>query len=183
MKTNSSILLSQLKAITQANILHANEFKSLDLKILNSKTSDNSWSILECLEHLNRYDAFYLPAIETHLANNTSGAAPFFNNGFVGGYLVNSIIPNDKSKKIKTFDAMNPSGSNLTTAAIDIFIEGQNKLLKQLEEAAGKNLNKAGIPVTFTKLITLKLGDALRFMVYHNQRHIQQAQKIAAATA
>lgn len=175
MTTNSNQLLEELCAIIHSNIKFAKNFKELDINILNRKPSVNAWSILECLEHLNRYAAFYLPEIEKHLNGNDTNAARVFKSGFIGNYLVKMVIPGKNSKKMKTFSDMNPSGSSLKTDVVDAFIASQLTLLKQLEKAKNLNINKAGIPVTFTALIKLKLGDALRFMVYHNQRHVEQA--------
>lgn len=182
MKADTCKLISELESITGNNIKTAEGFKNLTLEQLNKKPSETGWSILECLEHLNRYDAFYLPAIQNHLNKFSSVSISSFKSGLIGNYLVKSIIPNNKGKKIKTFAAMNPAGIKLGLETIDAFIAGQYTLLKQLEEARNKDLNKAGVPVTFTKLITLKLGDALRFMVYHNLRHILQAERMTNAT-
>lgn len=79
---------------------------------------------------------------------------------------------------MKTFTAMNPSGSRLNREVISTFLASQDKLLELLTQSKSTNLNKAGIAVTFTKLIRLKTGDALRFMAHHNQRHMQQAQRV-----
>lgn len=179
MKTNSNELLQQLELITQSNIAAAKTFLKLSEAQLNYKTSPGSWSTLECLEHLNLYSDFYLPEIERHLAALPTIPQDDFKSGFMGNYLVNMVIPKDSAKKMKTFAAMNPSGGNLSREVIASFLASQDKLIKLLTQSKYANLNQAGIAVTFTKLIKLKTGDALRFMVYHNQRHIQQAQRVS----
>ena len=78
---------------------------------------------------------------------------------------------------MKTFAGMDPIGSKLEVNVVDTFLKGQQTLLKQLEQAKMFSLNDRCIPVTFTKLLKLRLGDALRFMVYHNQRHVEQAMR------
>ena len=37
------------------------------------------------------------------------------------------------------------------------------------------NIRKVKIPISISKIIRLRLGDALLFVVYHNERHVQQA--------
>lgn len=177
MKINSNNLIHDLLAITKANINAAEKFYSLSYEVINYKTAPTAWSILECLEHLNLYSAFYLPEIEKHLKGNKTTPKSEFKSGLWGNYLVNMIIPKPKGKKMKTFAAMNPIGSNLQKDIIRVFIESQQDLISYLELAKSADLNKARIPVTFTRLIKLKLGDALRFMAYHNQRHVLQAEK------
>jgi hypothetical protein len=46
-----------------------------------------------------------------------------------------------------------------------------------IQKASKSNLNKKNIPVTFSRFIKLNPGDTLRFMAYHNQRHIAQAMR------
>lgn len=174
MKTNTDALLEELQSITYSNLNTAQSFISLPSHVLNGKPSPSAWSILECLEHLNRYSSFYLPAVERHLIKNKDKKAPAFKSGIIGNYLVKMVIPGH-SKKMKTFSEMDPAGSHLCNEVLEVFIQNQHQLLKQLDRSKNKDLNATGIAVTFTNLIKLKLGDALRFMVYHNQRHIQQA--------
>ncbi len=178
MKTNCNELLQQLDIITRVNIEAATGFLNLNQGQLNFKPAPNSWSILECLEHLNRYAAFYIPEISRHLSTTSTPAKPEFKSGLIGNYLVNMVIPKEGGKKMKTFPKMDPKGSNLDIRTINEFIDTQEKLLRLIGAAKSEDLNKAGIAVTFTKLVKLKLGDALRFMASHNQRHILQAQRI-----
>lgn len=178
MKTNSTKLLQELENITQANIEAAVGFLKLSEQQLNFKAATGTWSILECLEHLNRYSSFYLPELRKHLSATSDAAKLEFKSGLWGNYLVKMVIPKEGGKKMKTFPAMDPSGSKLDKAVVTQFLENQNELLQIIEVAKSADLNRAGIPVTFTKLIKLKLGDALRIMAYHNHRHVRQAQRV-----
>ncbi|MFM7022373.1 MAG: hypothetical protein ACKOXB_05295 [Flavobacteriales bacterium] len=55
----------------------------------------------------------------------------------------------------------------------------QQKQTLELLEAAGKvDLKKVKTSVSISKFIRLRLGDTFRFVIYHNQRHIAQAQKV-----
>ena len=40
------------------------------------------------------------------------------------------------------------------------------------------DLGKIKIPISIAPFVKIKLGDTLRFIVYHNERHIVQAQNI-----
>lgn len=45
--------------------------------------------------------------------------------------------------------------------------------------ARNKDLGKIKTSISISKWIKLKLGDTFRVIIYHNERHIVQANKIA----
>lgn len=176
MKTNSYNLLNELLQITRQNIEAVKSLQNLDDSKLNYKPSPEKWSILECLEHLNRYFDFYLPEIKKALDNPTD-AKEYFRSGLIGNMLVNMVIPKPDGKKMKTFTSMNPTGSILDRQVLSINMENLQIFVDYIQKASKSNLNKKNIPVTFSRFIKLNPGDILRFMAYHNQRHIAQAMR------
>lgn len=46
-----------------------------------------------------------------------------------------------------------------------------------LDQAQKINLSSVKTAISLTSLVKIKLGDTLRFMIYHNERHILQAEK------
>jgi hypothetical protein len=86
----------------------------------------------------------------------------------------------DNKKKHKTFARMNPSHGSLKKEVIERFLKNQEELLDIVNEAAKIDLNKASIPVEFLKILRMNLGDALQFVVVHEQRHIRQAHRARA---
>lgn len=173
----SDKLIQALQQVTEANIIDAQMFKLLSLDQLNQREGDASWSVLECIEHLNRYGDFYIPEIENKLKGFEHLAkADKFSSGPIGNYFAKSMLPG--SKKMKTFKTMNPIGSKLDISVLDKFIQQQKKLLELLEKASRSDLNKIKTSISITKLIRLKLGDTFRVVIYHNQRHVEQAKRI-----
>ena len=81
----------------------------------------------------------------------------------------------DNAKNQKTFVRMNPANSSVSTEALREFLKEQRGLLKILSLAQSVNLNKGRVSVEFFKLLKLNIGDALQFVVVHQQRHINQA--------
>lgn len=65
-------------------------------------------------------------------------------------------------------------------SVLDHFISQQERYLELLTQADHIDISLKGIPITITKLIKLKLGDALRFNIYHNERHWLQAERAKA---
>ncbi|WP_317044615.1 DinB family protein [Chryseobacterium geocarposphaerae] len=54
----------------------------------------------------------------------------------------------------------------------------QEQMLDLLKNAQNVDLNKTKTGISISSLIRLKLGDTFRFVIYHNQRHVQQAKRV-----
>jgi hypothetical protein len=74
---------------------------------------------------------------------------------------------------------MNPLNCDLTITTIDRFLKQQQHLESLLTQAKAIDLVKAKTPVSLTRLLKLRLGDTLRFLVYHIERHVLQAERIS----
>lgn len=178
MKISSSQLITDLKNTVQE---HKEYVETLLLKTeeeLNYRMSENSWSILECIEHLNRYGNFYIPEIRNKISASKTTQESMFSSGMLGEYFAKSMLPNEKMKKMNTFKSMNPIHSRLDKKVLTEFITQQNQLLELLEKAKKVNLEKTKTGISITKFIRLKLGDTFRFVIYHNIRHIEQAKRL-----
>ncbi len=178
MKTISLLLLEDLVRRTQKNILEAEYLNDFSLEILNQKPNSNSWSVLECLEHLNLYGDFYLPEMTKRIKASKHPSEKQFNSGLLGNYFANMMLPGDKMKKMKTFSDKNPSGSTLDKSTIKRFIKQQEELLILLDRAKKVSLNKTKTSISISNFIKLKLGDTFRFVIYHNDRHMAQAKRV-----
>lgn len=180
MQTENNILVGELLAITESATAAAKTFRQLNETQLNLKEAPEKWSILECLEHLNLYGDFYLPEIQKAvLGTKRTSTSHIFRSGLIGNYFANLMkVRNGKIVKMKTFADKNPVGSQLTLLTIDRFLKQQEMLKSLLEQARTAELTHTKVPISLTKLIKLRLGDTLRFFVYHIERHIAQAAKI-----
>jgi len=176
MKSNQ--VLSTLKSEVEELIrLVQSNFKEVQLAQLNWKENAEKWSILECLEHLNRYSRYYnlqiKKAIQKLITKNRKSKEDF-KPGILGKYFTNMIDPANM-KKMKTQKHMNPVNSSLDRKVIKEFIQHQESLLQLIAQAESVDLNAIIVPVEFMKIIKMRLGDTLRFTVMHEKRHIQQA--------
>lgn len=177
MQTDNNTLIDELLALTESSTAAARRFKTLSEEQLNFKETPERWSILECLEHLNRYGEFYLPAIENALRSDKGHhGKPVYKSGSIGNWFANLMkVKNGRIVKMKTPSDKNPSGSNLTSATIDRFLEQQEILTRLLNQARNANLTKTKVPISLAKFIKLRLGDTFRFFINHIERHIIQA--------
>jgi len=180
MKIKQAELLADLQNRTKQVIEDATALQDLTLAELNQKPTPESWSALECIEHLNRYGHFYIPEITKRLTE-TPGANKdiTYASSWLGNFLAESLLPG-KGGKMKTFKVMNPINSQLTKGTITEFLNQQNEILRLLQKAQGVDLKRVKTSISISKIIKIRLGDTFRTVIYHNQRHLLQATKTAA---
>lgn len=171
-------LIEELIEKTKDNLNQIDVFDQLPIEKLNYRASQKEWSILECLAHLNIYGDYYIPEIETRMSQSSHQSNNTFKTGLLGNYFVKLIQPKEQLNKMKTMDAFNPIGSKLDKTIIQKFRIQQIKMLSLLDKAKNLNLTKIKTGISISKFIKLRLGDTLRFVVLHNQRHIIQANNI-----
>ncbi len=171
-------LIRELSKIADQANDTALSFLELSIEKLNDKKTPESWSILECLEHLNLYGEYYLPEMNSRMKASERKTVPVFISGWLGNYFANSMKEkNGKITKMKSPKDKVPATSHLSKETIHRFLN-QAELLKSLiRDAESKDLNKIRIPISLSKYIKIKLGDTLRFYVYHIERHIAQAER------
>ncbi|WNI36966.1 DinB family protein [Chryseobacterium sp. SG20098] len=178
MKISTSEFLNELRNRTAEHLQFAEMLSLKTEHDLNFRTSTESWSTLECLEHLNRYGDFYIPEISHTISSAGKPSQLYFKPGILGNYFAKSMLPKEKLNTMKTLKAMNPIHSNLDKSVVDTFIKQQKKMLELLEEAQFIDLEKTKTSISISKLIKLKLGDTFRFVIYHNARHVEQIKRI-----
>ena len=180
MKIERTQLLDDLMSRTLNIIDQVQRIKSKGVKSLNHKAHKESWSALECLEHLNRYGRFYIPEMSKQIGNAKKSSTAMFKSGWAGNYFAKSMIPSEDMKLMKTFASMNPTDSKLEDSVIDEFLAQQHQIIEILDKAREIDLIKTKTSISISKLIKLRLGDTLRIVIYHNERHIEQAKRALA---
>ena len=157
------------------------EFEDLSIEQLNYKTDATSWSILECLEHLNRYAAYYNAALRKGIEKEKGSKKPdTYKLTWFGKMSIDMISPSN-TKKQKTIKRMNPTNSALSAKTIQDFLQYQQELIELSSAAQHINANKKRVAVEFLKLIRLNIFETLIFMVEHQKRHLQQAMRVKKA--
>lgn len=175
-------LLNDLAAITEENITVAQK-KMIHLgeNQLNWSPSNDSWNITEVLAHLNKYAAFYHHTFEDKISKTrftevkeTYVSSPLGRSAWKSMKLGNA---KNIKRKFKSPKGTNPRIDHdlITGTEVDDLIKNQQQLLQIIEAAKSVSLRKVKIPISISRIVRLRLGDALMFVIYHNQRHIQQA--------
>jgi hypothetical protein len=177
MKLATEKLLQNLLEITRQNLNSAELLKTKTNDSLNWKRTSESWSVLECIEHLNRYGDFYIPEMTKKIEAAKHKNVEVFKSNWLGNYFSKMVGYNEDLKKMKTLAPMNPLNSNLNIQTLEKFIEQQHQITQLLDSAKNVNLDKTKTAISISKLIKLKLGDTFRVVIFHNERHIKQAEK------
>ena len=181
MEIENNILIDDLLRRVEECTEKAKTFERLDDKQLQHKNGTR-WSILECLEHLNRYGDYYLVEIEKQvIAHRGKKATLVFRSGVVGNYFANLMeVKKGKITKMKSPRDKNPAGSNLTVTTVSRFLKQQEQLVTLLNQSRNIDLTKVKTGISISRLIKLRLGDTLRFFTYHIERHVLQAERALA---
>ncbi|WP_422360251.1 DinB family protein [Reichenbachiella sp.] len=177
---NKIELINSLIADTQEVKNEALRFSSLGKGELLAKPSPEKWCVLECIEHLNIADAHYIAQFDKKLSNAPQSDRPDFKPGWMGNYFVKMIKPKEDGtipSPMKTMRKFVPE-VNVQHDTLSKFIEDQDYLIDALEKSKSLDLNKNKITSAIGSIVTFKLGDAFRFLIGHNQRHIIQAQQV-----
>jgi hypothetical protein len=191
MATHSTVLLlEKLQQQTERHIQKAiREWQNLSPEVFEQSENTASWNAAQCIEHLNIYGRYYIPAIERAIDRaiyRNSRPSPSFRSSWLGSYFTKLMLPEENGipkKKMKTPAHARPVASLDTRKVIAEFIDQQEKLMQLMERASKINLNGARVPISIAKFIRLKLGDVFMFIVAHNYRHILQAERALAAAA
>jgi hypothetical protein len=174
-------LIDITSSVTQENINAVKKrLSKLTSAQMNWRPNPGVWNVNEILAHLNSYAAYYHPTFLKKIENTrfTSTKEGFMSSPLGRSAWKSMKLGNARNVKRK-FKA--PKGHNPTIDPelvgdneVEKFIEHQEDLLNILDKAKEVNLKRVKIPISISKIVRLRLGDALLFVIYHNERHVQQ---------
>jgi hypothetical protein len=182
-------LLDKLYGETEAYLEKAvKEWQKMPLELFHKRPKPEAWSAAQCLEHLNIYGRYYLPALEKAIESaEKKGFQPTENytSGWIGNYFYHQILPNTEGGlkgKMKAPAHAIPTHQPDARAMVAEFIDQQETMLKLIERARKINIGKVRVPISIMKWLKLKVGDTFLFMTAHHLRHILQAERALSQT-
>jgi hypothetical protein len=176
MKVSKQDFINELNDYILSHIESLKQLQSVHDEQLNQRPVAGAWNALECIEHLNQYGRYYIPEMAASIENYKGSNSNVFVPGLLGNYFAQMMLPS-YTKKIKSMKSYNPIGKQLGREVLTEFLRQQQELLVILQKCEQVNLTKVKCNISLTKLLKLRLGDTFRVVVYHNARHIQQAEK------
>lgn len=173
--------------IQTVNDITRNNLETIQKKV--SKLSENQltwipnpgvWSVQQVLAHLIEYGNYYHPTILKKIENTrfTSTKEAFVSSPMGRSAWKSMKLGNARNvkRKFKAPKGYNPTFDKeiIRGNEVEEFLRQQNELFTIFEKAQTVNLRRVKVPISISKIIRLRLGDALLFIVYHNERHVQQ---------
>ncbi len=149
----------------------------LEEEDLQWRPSKYKWNILEVLEHLIRFGEFYIPKFRHIIAYPKAlKNSETYRSGAIGRWAIKQARPIDGVvvNKAKSPSKANPFLRKLTRSVIHEYIEQQKVILELLNNLDGVDLSKNHVPIIVTNWLKLNLGDSLRLVVHHEERHFIQ---------
>ena len=154
------------------------ELRSLSDKQLNWKPDERSWSVGQCIDHINNTDRPYFDRIKAAFSKAKNFTDSYnYRAAFPGTFLIKAMSPGSKVK-VKAQKIFRPSMSAVSKEAFDRYDKQQEEMLAVLEEGKKYNINKIKVSSPAFSLMRMRVGDALRVLVLHRRRHLEQAKRI-----
>jgi len=142
-----------------------------------------SWSVAQCIEHLNTTARLYLPELDEAIANairkGTYGEGPFSYNVF-GRFFTAAMEPPARFK-VRTQKPFLPPPARNRAEVMAAFRAYQVQFVDRLRQANGLDLARAKVRSPTHSWLRFSLGSGFALMLAHERRHLWQARKITGA--
>ncbi len=175
-------LKSRISAVLETVEL---EFRPLTEAQLRWKPAPGKWSIVECLQHLNLAERFYIRNIQHKVDQlgmiQTNPIDQAIESDWIGKAMLYVIDPQVKIKlpapgmlRPRRAEDLDP------TDVVNQFVELQILLRDLLNKAVYLDWNQDKVMTMYGNWLKIRLGDAVRMLVAHTERHMNQAMRVKA---
>lgn len=148
--------------------------------------SPGSWSVAECLVHLNLTSERSIPIIDEAIATgrerNIEGTGPF-RRGLLGWALIRYLEPPYRMKVVKTSEPFVPKRVEPMGETLERFDYLQLELQGRVDRSAGLDLNRLTVTSPFAEQVRYNLYVFFAALSAHQRRHLWQAEQVRAMIA
>lgn len=155
------------------------KFLVLSSDELNWKPDPKSWSVAECFQHLIFTNGLYLKHFDD-VSKTESGNGKDSNDykhSLWGKLILYFVNPKTKMKS-KTSASFHPSSSKVEPDVLKKYLEQHDQLTKAISGMKNLDLSRLKMASPINDKIKYNLGDAIKILVLHDQRHILQAERV-----
>jgi hypothetical protein len=149
---------------------------------LNWHPAKDSWSIGECLQHLNVGVTQTLPAFDRAIGEGRSKnqlAAGPFRYGWFSRMMVASMEPPPKFRmKSPRLIRVSVGGTYRGADLLPEFAAVRDQLAERVRQADGLDLAHVRTISPVNRLLRMPLGAYFDFMIAHDRRHLWQARQV-----
>ncbi len=174
-----SDIVEQLDSATREVFTTVN---GLSAEQLMQRPAPNSWSVAECVAHLNISSKEYLPILSEALARapRETSAKSNLKMDVMGRILKWSLEPPYKMKT-KTIGQFEPVAIGSPDHLAKTFGDLQEELKTKIVQAQGLAIDKVKITSPFNNRVKYNLFSAFQILAAHERRHLWQAQQVRKA--
>lgn len=138
------------------------------------------WSIVECLQHLNLAERYYIRNLQHKVATlglvQTQPTDQLLESDWVGKTMLYIVDPQVKMKLPAPGIIRPRPAADLDPASVVAqFNELQTLLHSILDKAVYLDWNQEKVASLFGQWLKIRLGDTFRMLVAHTERHLNQA--------
>ena len=145
------------------------------------RPGQDSWSIAECLDHLNATARVYLPSLDEGIADairrGVYAEGPFKYNWL--GRL--SVRFSDMRVRLKASEDVQPGTGRTRREILAAFRAYQVQYIDRLRQANGVDLARARVRMPVGSWLRIPLGSGFALMISHSRRHLEQARRVTEA--
>lgn len=152
----------------------------------NWRPDPRSWSVAACIDHLVQASETYfvrlVPALERARRRGRTGAAPYGRGTLVGRLLLGVLDPDrPQFRAVGAPKVFRPRTGRLDAAAVGgEFRAVQVRWHEVLRLADGLDLGRVKFATPVSPLLRVTATQAVRIHVWHEPRHLAQAERIVA---
>lgn len=175
-----------IKALQQETELLSREITSLcgtmSVQQLNWKLSVESWSIAQCVKHLEEFNRQYLSSVQNSLlrTRTSNSSTVLYKPGAIGALIMRMVYPG--KVKAPAPQQFRPVQSGLPLSVLQEFATVQQQIVELLDTAPKLDLKHIRVASPVTALLRIRLGDVLALLLLHERRHLEQMQRVAHHT-
>lgn len=184
-------LIGELQSTLRQQLARMEELRALPLEQLQQPPVPGRWSVMETIAHMNLSSGHYHRHLQRLYANENNGLRfrTTFTPGFWGERLTRGMAPRPdrtigwKMRTMAMFDPARSGKPSLTEGwqALDSFCAMCHGMIALLERSRTRGLEGEKVTSTLGLLLRFKAGDAFRFPVAHQQRHMLQIERTLEA--
>ncbi|UFH53335.1 DinB family protein [Spirosoma sp. KNUC1025] len=161
------------------------EFATLTDQQLRWKPAPDRWSVVECLQHLNLAERFYIRNIQHKVDKlglvQANPADQTIESDWVGKALLFAVDPQVKIKlPAPGIIRPRPAAELVPADVLAQFLELQTLLRSLLDKAVYLDWNREKVMTLFGNWLKIRLGDAFLMLLAHTERHMNQAMRVKA---
>ena len=140
----------------------------------------DTWSVAQCIDHLNTTAREYLPMMDEGIADairrGLYAPGPYAYN-WIGRTLVWTVKPETRIRA-RAPKAFQPPVGRPRHDVIAAFRAYQVQYIDRLRQANGLDLARARVSSPIVRWIRMPLGSGFAMMIAHERRHLQQARRV-----